>query len=144
LFAAAGPFRIGPVTAVSTLDQKKDGTDQKVNGTAAGKESVNDGSGGQRSQQWTMEQGRTQQPTINGSGKGKQWLAKMRVRGQWLAIAVKRGSGWRRDYHGQREVIAVSGVAEASWIWTTKMHATEGGGKQEDGSILWRQRQLLR
>jgi hypothetical protein len=43
------------------------------------------------------EQGRTQQPTINGSGKGKQWLATTGVRGQQLAMAEKGGSGWRRD-----------------------------------------------
>ncbi len=54
---------------------------------AANNESVNDGSGRQRSGQQTPEQGRTQQQTINESGKDKQWLAKMRVKGQWL---VKR------------------------------------------------------
>ncbi len=37
------------------------------------------------------EQGRTQQPTIDGSGKGKQWLATTRVRGQRLAMAAKGG-----------------------------------------------------
>jgi hypothetical protein len=43
------------------------------------------------SRQWTTEQGRMQQPTIDGSGKGKQWLATTRVRGQQLAIVAKRG-----------------------------------------------------
>ncbi len=43
------------------------------------------------------EQGRTQQTTIDGSGKGKQWLATTRVRGQRLAMAAKEGSGRRRD-----------------------------------------------
>ncbi len=87
---------------------------------AAGNKSVNDGSGRQQSGHWTMEQGRKQQPTINGSGKGKQWLEKMRVRGQQLAMVVKGGSGRRRDYHGQGGVIAASEAAEASWIWTTR------------------------
>ncbi len=91
-----------------------------------------------------MEQGRMQQPTIDGSSKGKQWLAKMRVRGQRLAMAVKGGGGRRMDYFGQRGVIVASEGAETSWIWTTKMHATEGGGKQEDGSVFWWQQQLLR
>jgi hypothetical protein len=58
------------------------------------------------------EQGRTQQPTIDGSGKGKQWLATMRVRGKQLAMAAKGGGGWRRDCHGQRGVIAASEAAE--------------------------------
>ncbi len=57
----------------------------------AGDKSVNDGSDGQRSKHRTMEQGRMQQPTIDGSGKGKQWLATTRVRGQGLAMAAKRG-----------------------------------------------------
>jgi hypothetical protein len=35
-----------------------------------------------------------------------------------------------------------SEAAEASWIWTAKMHATEGNGKHEDGSIFWWRRQL--
>jgi hypothetical protein len=83
-----------------------------------------------------MEQGRTQQPTINRSGKGKQWLAKMRVRGKRLAMAVKGGSSQRRDYHGKRGVITALKMAEASWIWTTKMHATEGSSKQEDGFVF--------
>jgi hypothetical protein len=90
-----------------------------------------------------MEQGKMQQPTIDESGKGEQWLAKIRTRGQWLSMAVKGGGGQRRDYCGQRGMIAVSEVAEASWIWTTKMHATEGGSKQEDGSVFWWQRKLL-
>jgi hypothetical protein len=34
-------------------------------------------------------------------------------------------------------------VVEASWIWMAKMHAAEGGGKQEDGSIFWLRGQLL-
>jgi hypothetical protein len=59
-------------------------------------------------------------------------------------MAVKGGGGQRRDYRGQRGVIAASEVAEASWIWTIKMHATEGGSKQEDGSIfLWQWQQIL-
>jgi hypothetical protein len=56
---------------------------------AAGKESVNDGSGGQWSGQQMTEQGRTQQPTIDGSSKGKKWLATTRVRGQRVAMAAK-------------------------------------------------------
>jgi hypothetical protein len=48
------------------------------------------------------EQGRMQQPTIDGSGEDKQWLATTRVRGQRLAIVAKGGSSWRRDCHGQR------------------------------------------
>ncbi len=44
-----------------------------------------------------MEQGRTQQPTIDGSSKGKQWLAMRRGRGQWLAMAKKGGGSQRRD-----------------------------------------------
>jgi hypothetical protein len=83
-------------------NQKEDGTDQKEDGVAAGKESVNDGSRGQRSGQRMTKQGRMQQPTIDGSGKGKQWLAMTRVRGQWLAMAAKEGSSRRRDCHGQR------------------------------------------
>ncbi len=110
----------------------------------AGNESINDGSGGQQSRQRMMEQGRMHQPTINESGKGKQWLATTRVRGQRLGIAAKGGSGWRRDCCGQRGVIAaLDEMPEASWIWTTKMHAAEGGGKQEDGSVFWRWGQLL-
>jgi hypothetical protein len=80
----------------------------------AGNESVNDGSRRQLSGQQTKEQGRTQQPTIEKRSKGKQWLATTRVRGQWLVIAAKGGSGWRRDCHGQRGVIAALEVAEAS------------------------------
>ncbi len=34
-------------------------------------------------------------------------------------------------------MIAALETAEASWIWMTKMHAAEGGGKQEDGSTFW-------
>jgi hypothetical protein len=90
-----------------------------------------------------MEQGRKQQPTIEESGKGKQWLATMRVRGQRLAMAAKGGSHQQRDCSDQRGVIAASEATEASWIWKTKMHAAEGGGMWEDGSIFWRQRQLL-
>ncbi len=55
----------------------------------AGKKSVNDGSSGQWSRQQMTEQGRMQQLTINGSGKGKQWLATTRVRGQLLPMAAK-------------------------------------------------------
>jgi hypothetical protein len=85
------------------------------------------------------EQGRAQQPTIDGSGKGEQWLATRRVRGQQQELAAKGGVGWRRDCRGQREVIAELEVAEVSWIWTTDMHATESSGKQEDGSVFkWR------
>ncbi len=124
-------------------NQKEDGADQKEGSTAAGDVSVVNESGGQWSGQWTMEQGRTQPPTINGSGKGKQWLAKIRVRGQRLAMVVKGGGGQRRDYRGQRGVIAALEAEDATWIWTTKMHATEGGCKQEDGSIFWWQWQLL-
>ncbi len=123
-------------------NQKEDGTDQKEDGVAANNKSVNDGSSRQRSGQWMMNQGRMQQPTINGSSKGKQWLAKTRVRGQRLAMVVKGGSGWT-DYLGQRGVIAVLEVAKASWIWTTKIHATEGCSKQENGFVFWLQRQLL-
>jgi hypothetical protein len=68
------------------------------------------------------EQGRMQQATIDGSGKGKQWLARTRVRGQRLAMAAKGGSGRRRDCHGQRRLMAALEAAEASWIWATKMH----------------------
>ncbi len=102
----------------------------------AGDKSVNNGSSRQWSGQWTVEQGRTQQPTIDGSGKGKQWLAKTRMRGQRLAMVVKGGNGRRRDYRGQRGVIAALEAAETSWIWTTKMHVTEGSRKQEDGSAM--------
>ncbi len=110
----------------------------KEDGAAAGNKSVSDESAGQWSGQWIMEHGRTQQPTMDGSKKGKQWQAKMKVRGQRLAMAVKvGGGGLRRDYCGQRGVIAASEATEASWIWTTKMHATEGGGKQENGSVFW-------
>jgi hypothetical protein len=52
----------------------------------------------------------------------KQWLAMTRVRGQKLAMAAKGGSGQRRDCHGKKLVIAALVVAEASWIWATKMH----------------------
>jgi hypothetical protein len=83
-------------------NQKEDSTDQKEDDAVAGKESVNDGSGRQRNGQQMTEQGRTQQPTIDGSGKGKQWLARARVRGQQLAMVAKGGSGRRRDCHGQR------------------------------------------
>jgi hypothetical protein len=38
------------------------------------------GSGGQWSGQRMMEQGRMQQPTIDGNGKAKQWLAMTRLR----------------------------------------------------------------
>jgi hypothetical protein len=103
-------------------NQKEDGTDQKEDGAAAGEESVNDGRGRQRSGKRMTEQGRMQQPTIDGSGKGKQWLEMTRVRGQRLAMAAKGGSDRRRDCHGQRLVIAASEVAEASWIWATKLH----------------------
>jgi hypothetical protein len=61
-------------------NKKEDGTDQKEDSAAAGKESVNDGSSGQQGGQRMTEQGRMQQPTIDGSGKGKQWLAMTRVR----------------------------------------------------------------
>ena len=59
----------------------------------------------------------------------------MRVRGQRLAMVVKGGGSWRRDYcdRSQRGVIM---AAAAYWIWTTKMHATECSGKQEDGSTM--------
>jgi hypothetical protein len=92
------------------------------------------------SEQLTTEQGRTQQPTIDGSSKDKQWLATTRVRGQWLAMVAKGGGSQRRDCRGQRGVIAESEAAEAPWIWTTKC---EGGSKQEDGSVFWKQGQLL-
>ncbi len=46
--------------------------------------------------------GKMQQPTIDGSGKGKQWLATTRVRGQQLAMAAKEGGGQIWDCHGQR------------------------------------------
>jgi hypothetical protein len=51
--------------------------------------------------------------------------------------AVKGGSGRRRDYCGQRGVIPALEAAEASWIWMTKMHATESSSKQDDGSVFW-------
>jgi hypothetical protein len=54
------------------------------------------------------------------------------------------GGSQRRGCHGQRGVIAASEAAEASWIWMTKMHATEGGNKQEDGCVFWQWGQLLR
>jgi hypothetical protein len=38
-----------------------------------------------------MEQERMQQPTIEGSSKGEQWLTTTRVRGQQLAMVVKVG-----------------------------------------------------
>jgi hypothetical protein len=60
------------------------------------------------------EQQRMQQLTIDGSGKGEQWLATTRVRGQWLAMVTKGGGGWKRDCHGQRGVIVALEVAEAS------------------------------
>jgi hypothetical protein len=60
------------------------------------------------------EKGRTQQPTINGSSKGEQWLATTRVRGQQLAMAANEGSSQRRDCCGQRGVIAILEAAEAS------------------------------
>ncbi len=115
---------------------KEDGTGQKEDSMAAGGNSVNDGSGGQRSGQRTAQQGRMQQPPMNGSSRGKQWLATMRVRGQRLAMVEKGGSSQRRAGCGQRGVIAALEAAEASWIWRTKMHAAEGGCKQEDGSIF--------
>jgi hypothetical protein len=62
------------------------------------------------------DQGRTQQPTINGTGKGKQWLATSRVRGQRLTMVAKGGGSRRRDCRGQRGVIVASVVAEASRI----------------------------
>ncbi len=68
---------------------------EKEDGTVAGNKSINDGSGGQLSRQRTMEQRRTLQPTINMSGKGKQWLATTRVRGQRLAMAAKRAAAGR-------------------------------------------------
>jgi hypothetical protein len=83
-------------------NQKEDGTDQKEDSAAAGKESVNDGSSRQWTRQQMTEQGRAQQPTIDGSGKSKQWLATTRVRGQQLAMVEKGGSSQRRDCHGQR------------------------------------------
>jgi hypothetical protein len=62
----------------------------------------------------------------------------MRVRGQQLAMAAKGGGGQRRDCHGNGGVIVALERAEASWIWMTKIHVAEGGGKQEDGSVfLW-------
>ncbi len=67
-----------------------------------------------------------------------------RVRGQQLEMVIVGGSGRRRDHHGLREVIAASEVAEASWIWTTKMNASKGDGKREDGSVFWWQGPLLR
>jgi hypothetical protein len=82
-------------------NQKENSADQKEHSVAAGNKSVNDGSGGQWSGHRTMEQGKMQQPT-NGSGKGEQWLAIMRVRGQQLAMMAKGGSSRRRDCHGQR------------------------------------------
>jgi hypothetical protein len=90
-----------------------------------------------------IEQGRMQQPTINGSSNGELWLATRRVRGQRLAMAVKGGGSRRRDCCGQRGVIPALEAAKASWIWMTKMHATESDGKQEDGSIFWWRQQLL-
>ncbi len=110
---------------------------------AAGNKGVNDGSGGQWIGQQMMEQRRMQPPTINASSKCEQWLATMRLRGQQLALAAKGGCGRRRDCHCQGGVFAALVVAEASWIWTTKLHATEGSGKQEDESVFCRQRQLL-
>jgi hypothetical protein len=121
-----------------------DGTDQKEDSVAAIDESVNDGSSKQLSGQQTTEQEGMQQPTINGSGKGKQWLATMRVRGQRMAMAAKGGSSQRRDCHGQRGVIGVLEVAEASWIWMSKVHVAEGGRKHEDESVFWGREQLLR
>jgi hypothetical protein len=59
-----------------------------------------------------MEQGRMHQPTIDGSGKGKQWLATMRVRGQQLVMAAKGGGGRKRNCHVQRGVIAALKAAE--------------------------------
>ncbi len=50
--------------------------------TAASNESVNDWIGGQWSGQRTTKQGKTQQSTIDEGGKGEQWLATARVRGQ--------------------------------------------------------------
>jgi hypothetical protein len=66
-----------------------------------------------------------QWPTINGSSRGGQWLAMIRVRRQQLAMAEKGGGCQRRDCHGQRGVIVALEVAEASWIWTTKVHTTD-------------------
>jgi hypothetical protein len=70
-------------------------------------------------------------------------LAMIRVRGQQLALAAKGGGGWRKDCRGQRGVIVALEAAEAYWIWMAKMHAAEGSGKQEDGSVFWWQGQLL-
>jgi hypothetical protein len=78
----------------------------------ASNKSVNDGSGGQRNRQQMTDQGRTQQPTIDESGKGEQWLASKRLRGQQLAMVAKGGGGRRRDCLGQREVIAASEAGE--------------------------------
>jgi hypothetical protein len=49
------------------------------------------------------EQGRTQQPTIDGIGNGKQWLAMMRVRGQRLATTAEGGVGQRRGMSVAKE-----------------------------------------
>ncbi len=75
------------------------------------------------------EQGRTQQQTIDESGKDKQWLAMKKVRGQRLAMVAKGGGGYRRDCHGQRGVIVASEVAEASWIWTTNGRQREAAAR---------------
>jgi hypothetical protein len=48
-------------------------------------------------------------------------------------MVAKGGGGKKRDCHGQRGAITALEGAEAFWIWTTKMHATKGGGKQEEG-----------
>jgi hypothetical protein len=80
----------------------------------AGNKSFNDGSGGQWSGQRMTDQGRTQQQTNNGSGKGNQQLATTKVRGLWLAMAAKGGGSRRGDCHGQRGVIKALEAAEAS------------------------------
>ncbi len=50
-------------------------------------------------------------------------------------MMTKGDSSQRRDCHGQRGVIAALEAAEASWIWTTNMHAAESNGKQEDLAV---------
>jgi hypothetical protein len=57
------------------------------------------------------ELGKMQQPTINGSSKGEQWLATMRVRGQWLAMAAKGGGGR-----------GVNSKGLLKWLRLLKMH----------------------
>jgi hypothetical protein len=63
------------------------------------------------------EQGRTHQPTINGSSKGKQWMATARVSGQQLKMAAKGSSDRRR--------IAVT-KEEQSWHRRWQMHLVSG------------------